>query len=71
MEKDPEFETMYTLQEIASALRVHIKSVRRWVNSGQLVAFNAGQGYRVRKSAFEDFVRKREQRDSPRKTKDK
>ncbi|MBI4973310.1 helix-turn-helix domain-containing protein [Candidatus Roizmanbacteria bacterium] len=47
------------LKEIASILRVHILTVRRWVIKGKLPAYSLGKEYRVKKSEFEKFLNDR------------
>jgi excisionase family DNA binding protein len=47
------------LKEIASILRVHILTIRRWVIKGKLPAYTLGKEYRVKKSDFEKFLNDR------------
>jgi len=52
-------ESYMLLKEIASILRVHIVTVRRWVIKGKLPAVLLGKDYRVKKSDFEKFLNER------------
>ncbi|EFH88522.1 helix-turn-helix domain-containing protein [Ktedonobacter racemifer] len=53
-------EEFYTLQEIADMLKIHIETVRELVRKKELPAIKASRrDYRVRRSAFEEFLRKR------------
>ena len=55
---DQRTEKLWTVEEIASRLDVHIVTVRRWIRSGRLVAmaFGGKTGYRVRDSDFQAFL---------------
>jgi excisionase family DNA binding protein len=53
----PEDDTMLTVQEVAKQLRVNEKTVRAWINSGDLPAFPVrGRGYRISKADLDRFV---------------
>ncbi len=56
-------EKMYTVQEVAQQLRVSERTVRNWIEQGELTAFPIGKrGYRILESdllAFVDARRKR------------
>ncbi len=53
----PEDDTMLTVQEVAKRLRVNEKTVRTWINSGDLPAFPVGgRGYRISKADLDRFV---------------
>ena len=58
-------EKMYTVEEVAEQLRVHVKTVRRWIASGELKAFDAGKGYRISESNLAAFIEQRSQRKKP------
>ena len=49
-------EEYLTTEEIATALKVNIVTVRRWIKSGKLPATFLAKEYRVRKSDFEKFM---------------
>lgn len=51
-----------TTQEIAKLLKVHNLTVRRWINSGELLAVFLGKGYRIRKKDLDKFLTKRKTR---------
>ena len=41
---------LLTTEEVAEELKVHVKTVRDWIASGELEAIDLGQGYRIWKS---------------------
>jgi excisionase family DNA binding protein len=47
---------LMTVEEVAGVLRVHARSVRRYIQSGALAAIRFGRGYRVRTTALEAFL---------------
>lgn len=50
------------VEQVADELGVHVETVRKWIREKQLNAVNLGRrgGYRIRRSALEEFLRKRE-----------
>jgi len=46
----------YTVDEVATALRLHPTTVLRWVQDGRLKADRIGKGYRIRPADLEAFV---------------
>ncbi len=55
-------EKMYTVQEVAQQLRVSEKTVRTWIEQGDLVAFSIGKrGYRIGESDLLAFIERRKQ----------
>lgn len=55
----PEGENWLTTDEIAKELKVNVKTVRAWINSGELAAVDVGGEYRVSQTDFNDFIRRR------------
>ncbi len=51
---------MLTVEEVAKELRVDPKTVRRWIQRGELVAIDIGREYRIRRSALDDFIARRQ-----------
>ena len=51
---------MLTVEEVAKELRVDQKTVRRWIQRGELVAIDIGREYRIRRSALDDFIARRQ-----------
>lgn len=51
---------MLTVEEVARELRVDAKTVRRWIARGELVAIDVGREYRIRRSALDDFISRRQ-----------
>lgn len=50
-----------TLGEVATRLRLHPETVRRWLNSGRLPGYRLGgtkAGWRIREADLEDFKRR-------------
>ena len=50
---------LLTVQEVAKHLRVDEKTVRRWINKGELAAIDLGKGYRIYRSDLDAFIDKR------------
>jgi excisionase family DNA binding protein len=50
------------VEKVAEELGVHADTVRKWIREKQLRAVKLGRrgGYRVRRSALDEFLRKRE-----------
>jgi excisionase family DNA binding protein len=66
---------MLSVDEIADELGVNPETVRVWIRSGELVAYNIGKGYRISRADLEDFIRRRrtdykKQRDENEESKD-
>jgi excisionase family DNA binding protein len=59
-------ETYLTVEDVATRLSVHPDTVRKWIKSGELRAINLGAraGYRISKSALDEFIQQREERPS-------
>jgi excisionase family DNA binding protein len=49
--------TFFSPQDIADRMGCHPATVRRWIQSGKLRAFQPGGEYRIRESDFEEFLR--------------
>ena len=49
----------YTAKEVAEILKVHKRSVARWIKSGQLPAVLLGNRYRVSHEDLERFLEER------------
>jgi len=47
-----------TAQEVAKELRVHYKTVVRWITTGYLPAMKVGRHYRISREAYQEFLRK-------------
>jgi excisionase family DNA binding protein len=50
------------VEQVAEELNVHVETIRKWIREKQLNAVYLGRrgGYRIRRSALEDFLRRRE-----------
>jgi len=55
----PQGEDWLTTDEIAKDLKVNVKTVRNWINSGELAAIDVGGEYRIYRSDYEDFINRR------------
>lgn len=53
---------MLTVEDVAKQLKVHVKTVRHWINTGELEAMDIGRGYRISKADLRAFIEKRKQR---------
>lgn len=53
---------LLNVETVATELGIHIETVRKWIREKQLKAVSLGRrgGYRIRRSDFEEFLRKRE-----------
>jgi excisionase family DNA binding protein len=52
---------MLTAKEVADIMRVDIKTVRNWVNSGELASIPIGKReYRISKVALLEFIENRQ-----------
>ena len=57
-------EEVLTVKDIAKQLRVAEKTVRNWIASGDLAAFDLGRGYRIKRGDYDNFLRNRYRRPS-------
>jgi excisionase family DNA binding protein len=57
-----EYERMLTVKEVAERLRVHVGTVRHWLEKKELSGIKLGgqAGWRVRESELERFLKARE-----------
>ena len=56
-------EKMLTVKEVADQLRVDEKTVRRWIQKGELIALNVGgirPDYRISHQSLQDFKLRRQ-----------
>jgi len=53
---------LLNVEQVADELGVHVETIRKWIREKQLNAVYLGRrgGYRIRRSALEEFLRKRE-----------
>jgi nitrogen PTS system EIIA component len=57
---------MLTVQEVADFMKVSDRTVRNWVNAGELARISIGKKeYRIRRSDLEDFIHRRRQAGNP------
>lgn len=52
--------TMLTVKQVAEEMQVHERTVRGWVNAGELIPTWIGtREYRISRAALKEFIRKR------------
>ena len=49
----------YTADELAKTLKLNIRTIYRYIQSGKLKAFKIGKEYRIGKQEFNHFLDKR------------
>jgi excisionase family DNA binding protein len=47
---------LYTAEEVAARLNLHVKTVRRFIRDGKLRAKRIGKQYRITRAALEEFA---------------
>ena len=47
---------LYTVDEVAERLNLHVKTVRRYIQQGKLPAKRIGKEYRITRSALDEFA---------------
>ena len=47
---------LYTVDEVAERLDLHVKTVRRFIRDGKLAAKRIGKEYRITRTALEEFT---------------
>ncbi|MEO7018648.1 MAG: helix-turn-helix domain-containing protein [Ktedonobacteraceae bacterium] len=52
-------ENWLTTEEIAKDLKINVNTVRKWIQSGELVALDVGGEYRVSREDYMDFIQSR------------
>ena len=50
---------LLTIQDVADRLRLHAKTVRRWIDGGELPAFRLGRQWRIDQRDLRKFLRER------------
>ena len=58
---DDPMDQLLTVDDVAGHIGVHVSTVRGWITSGQLAAFNfrSKAGYRIRRRDLEAFLHRR------------
>ncbi len=52
-------EYIYTAEEVAQILRVHLRTIHRMIKRGELEAFTVDREYRIPQSALDDYIARR------------
>lgn len=55
-------DTLYTTEEVAEKLKITPRTVREYIQRGELEAIDMGQGYRIYKRDLDAFLEKRRRR---------
>ena len=55
-------DTLYTTEEVAQKLKITPKTVREYIQRGELEAIDLGQGYRIYKRDLDVFLERRRRR---------
>lgn len=50
-------EQYYSIEEVATMLKVAYLTVYRWIQSGKLKAVKAGKQYRIERGSIENFLK--------------
>ena len=62
MTPSPRIEPLLTIGDTAGICQVSIKTVRRWIKDGDLIAAKLGNQWRIRPKDLEHFIRDRLER---------
>ena len=55
----PSLQPLLNIREVAAVLRVSQKSVRRWIENGELVAHRIGRQLRISERDLQTFIKLR------------
>ncbi len=50
---------LLTVAQVADRMQVHPETVRSWIRTGELVAIDIGNEYRISLDDFNDFLQRR------------
>ena len=56
---------VFTAEQVAAWLQIHVLTVRKWLREGKLQGFRAGRHWRVTREALEAFTRVPGQAEEP------
>ncbi|MBC8338700.1 MAG: helix-turn-helix domain-containing protein [Rhodospirillales bacterium] len=51
--------SLLTIAQTADVLQVNARTIRRWIDSGDLVAHRLGRGFRISEADLQTFIRTR------------
>lgn len=51
---------LYTIEEVATYLKVDPKTVRNWIDDGKIVSIKIGRLVRIRESDLQAFIERKE-----------
>ncbi len=69
MQEDTE-NTLYTVKEVAKMLKLAPKTIREFIQRGEIEALDMGQGYRIYKRDLDAFLESRRRKRSTHHTDD-
>ena len=49
-------DSFYTAEELATALKVNIMTIYRYIKAGKLTAYKIGKEYRIDQKEFDNFL---------------
>lgn len=58
-------EDLLTIPDVARILKMSEKSVRRYIKSGELIAYEIGGKYRISRANLDDFLRRHRKEQPP------
>lgn len=53
---DTDLEQFYTTSEVASKLKVHVETVKRWLRNGDMEGIRIGGRWRISEDAVQKFI---------------
>lgn len=53
---DTDLEQFYTASDVASKLKVHVETVKRWLRNGDLEGIRIGGRWRISEDAVQKFI---------------
>jgi excisionase family DNA binding protein len=56
MPVNPPTKQLFTVDEVAGRLNLHVKTVRRFIHDGRLAAKRIGKEYRITRAALDEFA---------------
>ena len=62
LKKEPEFERLFSAEEAAGHLRMHVKTVQRLAREGRLPCARVGKYWRFRLSDLDHWIREQQNR---------
>lgn len=51
---------LFTVQEVADKLKIHVQTVRKWIKEGKIKALKLGSDWRVTEQSISEFLKSNE-----------